>query len=131
MNYNLFLDDVRDPPWVGNYIYPVELRKHYRLKQWIIVRSYDHFIRYIIKHGLPELISFDHDLVEGHYHKNMQEGILNYDSEDFDTNNYKTGYHCAKWLVEYCRENNLELPTCYIHSMNPVGTENIKAILKI
>lgn len=37
----------------------------------------------------------------------------------------KTGFDCAKFLVEYCMENNLKLPEFYVHSMNPVGKDNI------
>ena len=41
----------------------------------------------------------------------------------------KTGYHCAKWLINYCMDNNLELPNeIIIHSMNPYGSENIKSL---
>ena len=37
----------------------------------------------------------------------------------------KTGYDCAKWLVEYCLDNDLSLPKYQVHSMNPVGKKNI------
>ena len=41
----------------------------------------------------------------------------------------KTGYDCAKWLINYCMDNQLELPeTILIHSMNPVGSLNIKSL---
>ena len=42
----------------------------------------------------------------------------------------KTGYDCAKWLCDYCVENKLPLPEYFIHSMNPVGRENILSTLK-
>ena len=42
----------------------------------------------------------------------------------------KTGYDCAKWLVEYCLNNDLDLPFCFVHSMNPVGKDNINHLLK-
>jgi len=37
----------------------------------------------------------------------------------------KTGYDSAKWLVDFCINNNLELPNYLCHSQNPVGKENI------
>jgi hypothetical protein len=41
----------------------------------------------------------------------------------------KTGYHCAKWLLEYCMDNSLDIPkVVFIHSMNPIGGENIKSL---
>ena len=43
----------------------------------------------------------------------------------------KTGYHCAKWLIEYCIDNNEKLPAeIYIHSMNPAGSMNIKSLFE-
>ena len=82
----LFLDDVRPAPD----------------DSWTIVRSYDDFVAYISRYGVPDLISFDHDLGAG-----------------------KSGYDCAKWLMEngYC------LKMWRVHSMNPVGRDNIKFLL--
>lgn len=127
--YNLFLDDFREPYQVGNYILPTGLRKLYRVLDWKIVRNYREFVNFIEKNGKPDLISFDHDLADGHYHKNMQEGVLNYETEDFESDEYKTGYHCAQWLIEKCEKENWKLPSFIVHSMNPVGTENIKNLL--
>ena len=43
----------------------------------------------------------------------------------------KTGYHCAKWLVQYCIDNKLELPKeIFIHSMNVIGGVNIASIFE-
>jgi len=43
--------------------------------------------------------------------------------------NEKTGYDCAKWLINYCIDNKKELPaTILIHSMNPAGSLNIKSL---
>lgn len=37
----------------------------------------------------------------------------------------KTGLDCAKWLVNLCMDNNLDLPDYIVHSMNPAGAKNI------
>ena len=42
----------------------------------------------------------------------------------------KTGYDCAKWLVDYCMDNGLKLPEFEVHSMNPAGGENIRMYLE-
>lgn len=42
----------------------------------------------------------------------------------------KTGYDAAKWLVEYCIDNNLKLPLYNIQSANFVGKENIRGLLE-
>jgi len=123
--YNLFLDDFRMPVDAFNYTKDTD----FNLLKWTIVRSYSEFVFYITKMyqvgHFPEMIAFDHDLAEGHYHKNMQEGKLNYDANDFQDDANKTGFHCAKWLVEFCIDNNLKFPKYKVHSMNPVGKENI------
>lgn len=133
MSYKLFLDDYRQPEECALYMYRRIGKENpiYLDKDWVVVKNYPDFISCIMDKGVPSLISFDHDLADGHYHKNMQEGILNYDSEDFEDDDYnKTGYHCAKWLRDFCYVNGVDFPRWFVHSMNPVGTENIVALLK-
>ncbi|WP_363315998.1 cyclic-phosphate processing receiver domain-containing protein [Chryseobacterium sp.] len=107
----LFLDDIRYPAEVYQYTQQgIFLRK-----DWHIVRNYDQFVNRILKKGLPEMISFDHDLADENYRKSNAE---------------KTGYDCVKWLIDYCLDNGIDLPKFYCHSMNPVGKENIISLLK-
>jgi hypothetical protein len=111
----LFLDDIRYPIEAYHYTkQDIFLRK-----DWYIVRNYEQFVNWILESGLPEIISFDHDLGDEHY--------LDQNSQEFVE---KTGYDCAKWLVEYCMDNNADLPKFYCHSMNPVGKENIESLFK-
>ena len=68
------------------------------------------------------MISFDHDLGKKHYLNQGREIFY----EDFDE---PTGWHCARWLIEHCLDNNVNLPEqIYIHSMNIVGATNIKSL---
>lgn len=115
--YMLFLDDVRIPETTYSYMeLPVFLEP-----DWIIVRNYYAFITLIEKKGIPETIAFDHDLSEEHY----KQQDFDYNREDAE----KTGYHCAKWLIDYCIDNNKKLPhEIIVHSMNPYGSENIKSL---
>lgn len=132
-NYNLYLDDYRDPWETANYIYPVELRPMYRMEKWAIVRNYNQFVEHINKFGLPDKVSFDHDLADEHYappeYWKDYETSKKYQEEAEKTYKEKTGYDCAKFLIEYCRVNRLRLPEFYCHSMNPVGKDNILNIL--
>lgn len=120
--YNLFLDDIRQPAVVGNYILPVDLRPLYRKEEWYIVRNYHEFVDCITKNGSPKIVSFDHDLAEIHYDPATWREGFKYEEE--------TGLDCAKWLINYCMDNNKKLPFCLVHSMNPVGRENIINLLK-
>jgi hypothetical protein len=40
-----------------------------------------------------------------------------------------SGFECAKWLVDYCIDNDTDLPQWTIQSANPVGADNINGIL--
>jgi hypothetical protein len=110
--YNLFLDDVRIPTTVKRAIHNgewVDFPSHYK---WEIVRSYKEFVEIITLRRLPASIAYDHDL--SYEDQNKTEGFVE-----------KTGLDCAKWLVEYCLDNNMDLPGFYVHSFNTVGRKNI------
>lgn len=120
--YNLYLDDVRYPQHSHEYTG----RDIYLSEPWKVVRSYKEFVNTILELGIPDSVSFDHDLGLEHY----EDGNLAYNGEidEIDYSKYKeeTGYDCAKWLVEYCMDNNIKtFPDYYVHSMNPVGAQNI------
>ena len=116
----LFLDDVRVPKVAYSYT-----RNTIFLEDgWDIVRDYDQFVAWITKNGLPDFIAFDHDLADEHYSIHNQVGDIKYDEMT-----EKTGMDCAKWLVDYCMDNELRLPEWYTHSMNPAGTQNIDSLL--
>lgn len=123
----LWLDDLRDPFLNIEKLVPetnVEIH-------W--VRNFKEFTEWIDKWGLPEIISFDHDLADEHY--TPQEYWSDYEKskqyQDAQTYTEPTGKDCAKWLVNYCTSNFLALPVCFVHSANPVGSDYIKEILNI
>jgi hypothetical protein len=99
---------------------------------WEIVRSYEEFISMIegkANKGIyPKFISFDHDLSDEHYaifDKSNESWNHKIDPELFE----RTGYHCAKWLLEFCIDKDIEMPIFNVHSMNPVGAKKIHDIL--
>jgi hypothetical protein len=130
----LFLDDYRNPSECLSYMYQRigKLNPIYNEGDWYIVKNYPEFTKAIDEFkGKITHVSFDHDLADGHYHKNMQEGVLNYTSEDFNSDDFnKTGYHAAKYMKELYEKEKLELPIMFVHSMNPVGTQNIINLFK-
>ena len=123
MSYKLFLDDIRMPIDVKWMQMP--------LGPWIIVRSHDEFVKHITKNGLPLYLSLDHDLADEHYRPSMYNPDKHYTQYYTDgTFKEKTGYDCAKWLCDYCLDNNLNFPDYQVHSMNPVGVENIRGYIE-
>ena len=102
--------------------------KFYFNSEFVIVRNYDEFVNFIRKNGLPNIISFDHDLADEHYSSDMHASTEVY-NKNYETFQEKTGMDCAKWLVDYCLENGLQLPDYVVHSANPVGKKNIESYL--
>lgn len=95
----LYLDDLRELP---NDSYD-------------LARSYDQAVEYIKNNGIPDFISFDHDL-----------GV------DSDNNLLPTGYDFTKWLVEMDMNGTYTFPidfSFFVHSANPVGKANIESYL--
>lgn len=77
-------------------------------ENWTVARDFEEFKHLVLEsfHNLNDLecISFDHDLGK--------------DSPD--------GYECSKWLVDqYIIVNEV-----WIHTMNPVGRDNIFHLMK-
>lgn len=125
----LWLDDFRNPvKWLS-----VEIREKYEV---IWVKSYDEFATWITKNGLPDVVSFDHDLADEHYADYAEltdDPYLPEDQQkttlDYDSYTEKTGMDCAKLLVDYCYSNRLNLPRWTVHSQNTVGKQNIESYL--
>ena len=103
----LFLDDVRVP----------------KSPDVQLVRSYGEFVDYLKKNGVPDLISFDHDLAMEHYPlgENRAGQKVPYSSY-----RQETGLHCAQYVVE----NRLPLRHWAVHSSNVQGRINIERELR-
>lgn len=116
---SLYIDDCRTP---------IEDIPGY--EPWVIVRNYDQFVEYILNNGIPDYISFDHDLSDEHmsdYFKNQGNGIFEINYHEFKE---KTGLDCINWLCNYIQDqkeigNDLKFKIIGVHSANPVGAENI------
>lgn len=121
----IYLDDVRTPVEAG----------------WIVVRSYQEFVDAVNLHGLANIqtISLDHDLGDSamsEYFNNVSPNYI----LDYTHINEKTGYDCAKFLINHFYDLNpkrldmhrldkknfpVKFPTVYVHSANPIGSANI------
>lgn len=93
MTYKLFIDDERFP--IGD--------------DWVIARSSSDATQILNEKGIPNYISFDHDLG----------GI---DTSIIFINN----------LIDFLIDNSFNLPDnfdFFVHSQNPIGAENIKNLM--
>jgi len=126
----LFLDDIRIPKDAITLV-PSQFNKFYWENDWDIVRTYDEFMQYLTSRGMPDFVSFDHDLADFHY---------DFKPEDYESMSEeemiaklgsmeKTGLDCAKALVDYCGISDKKLPNYLVHSANPTGKENIEKFL--
>lgn len=119
--YNLFLDDVRSPCTAFHYMPDT----CYLTEDWVVVRSHNDFVDHVTQHGVPKLVSFDHDLGDEHYGHATAQSI---DQFTYDGFTEKTGWHSARWLIEHCIELEARVPDVMIHSMNVAGSANIKSL---
>lgn len=120
----LFLDDIRNPGDCVLYMRPFEIY----MEKWDVVRNFDEFVKYILDNGVPSIISFDHDLADEHYSPYMNDQKKY--NRLYSQFREKTGNDCARWLCEYCVENSIPLPKYLVHSMNPVGRDNILSTMQ-
>ena len=120
----LFLDDIRQPQECIHYMHKRigKLNPIY-LEDWFVVRNYKDFVEAVTNH-IDEIthVSFDHDLADIHYDpRTWTEGFVYHE---------ETGHDCAVWLKNFYEENSKDLPILFVHSMNPVGTQNIINVFK-
>ena len=106
----IYLDDVRTP---------------YE-QDWIVVRDFDQFVDALNKHGLDNItyISLDHDLGDdamSEYYTNVKHNK----TLDYNNIHEKTGMDCCKFLVNKCIDEDTNLPQVYVHSANPIGSDNM------
>lgn len=118
--HRIYLDDVRTP---------ID-------KDWILVRNYDEFCQTVTEIGLEniDVISLDHDLGPTAMNEYFQNVHPNY-TLDYNNIAEKTGYDCAKWLVQHfydindgktwARGSEINFPNVYVHSANPIGSGNM------
>ncbi len=125
----LWLDDQRDPykylntksksaTFARNKQFYDTLLKQYNVN-FVWVKNLYQFINYIEKNGLPQFVSFDHDL----NNRGGGEGL----SDEQKLNN--NGVNCAKWLVNYCKQTVQSIPKFYVHSANPKHGPEITKVL--
>ena len=122
----LFLDDIRSPK-DGIGLVPSHMNKFYWANDWNVVRSHDEFVEWIEKNGVPDFVSFDHDLADEHYDEFMN--LRDRSFEEYVPLE-KTGYESAKWLVDHCLDKGVGLPEYQVHSANPIGKTNIEGYLE-
>lgn len=148
MSYNLFLDDIRQPSdailLIGEYEYkyseePIIIDPHpVKLldvtkntnADWKICRYYESFVKAINEFGMPEVISFDHDLHTEHIMHYFNHSKINNGEILYKKLKHKTGVECAEYIVKYLKTHpGCKKPTCYVHSANEYGRKNIRKIL--
>jgi hypothetical protein len=96
-HYNLFLDDIRELSYLSNVISPLDS------SDWIVCRNSFEALSCVINNGIPNFISFDHDL----------------GGED------TAMVFVKKWVEEIEKK----FPAFYIHSSNPIGKENLRSFI--
>jgi len=100
MTFWLFVDDERHPPSTWDTKGPGPLR--------LVARNRDEVLMAVLMFGTPRVISLDHDLGPAE----------------------PTGYDILQMLINMHMDDRINLrdTEVIVHSMNPVGAENIRAL---
>lgn len=106
--YNLIIDDER----TLDSIVEVTGNAMYLNHEWVITRTFDDFCKIIDDMGIPNIVSFDHDIA------------------DFKDGVERSGLTCCKYLVDKCIDLNIDFPEYSVHSANPRGRDNINSYIK-
>lgn len=102
MNYFLYIDDIRSD---DGFFKVLTMATTYEPH---IMRSYDETIKFFQSHPNDTyILDLDHD--------------LGFDDDNIERN----GYDICKYVIE----NNIDVRAFHIHSMNPVGTANMRQLL--
>jgi hypothetical protein len=91
----LYIDDIRIPKNDAS--------------SWVVVRSSNDAKNWVLKNGIPNEISFDHDLGET-----------------------DTSMEFIHWMIEKILDGELKIPEHFqynVHSANPVGKDNIHSLM--
>jgi hypothetical protein len=123
----LWLDDIRNP-YIDNWLRDYAPQFAYGEGDVVWVKNFDEFVNHIKFEGIPDMISFDHDLGEDVAKERVLGGMSKRQAR-IKKRETKSGYDCAKWLVDYCLDNEIPIPHFVVHSANPVGAENIRGLL--
>jgi hypothetical protein len=131
--YNLFLDDTRMPKDAyihnNNSLVSLNAKSDISDDDWVIVRNYTEFAQTLELLGMPEAVSFDHDLcyehIKHYFNTTVSTGVIEYGNLK-----EKTGMHCAQEFVRKWQElkQNKQLRV-FIHSANQYGVVEIGNIL--
>ena len=138
-SYNLYLDDIREP----KASFKKSGDSRYIDLKWRVVKCYSEFVETIALNGIPNIVSFDHDLGDTAMKEYFNNVSPNY-TLDYNNIDEKTGYDAAKFLVALFHNTNeasfnmsrserkrdrFVFPIVYVHSANPIGSANIMGYL--
>ena len=127
MKILLWLDDMRDP-FLGDWLlsYAPDFDDNRENVVW--VKNYEDFITWITDNGLPYKVAFDHDLGQDVADANVANGMSKRKSRK-EKKGIKDGKDAANWMVDYCLDNEKDIPFFTIQSANPTGADNIRGLL--
>ena len=120
----IWLDDFRDPLKDDWLVFSPIGRSGVEVF-WI--KNYIDFTEWITNNDLPDAICFDHDLSDFQaFYFSYPELMSEVPYPEYE----KTGKDCVKWLVDYCLDNNLQVPEYNCQTSNQVGKENMTGLLE-
>jgi len=108
MKKYLMIDDERNLEQHGKYLRENGVDTS---KPWSIVKSFNEMVEWVKENGVPDVVTFDHDLG---------------DTSELEMK----GVQCARWMIEFCMKNLVPVPEYNVHSSNGPGSKNIESIFE-
>lgn len=126
---NIFLDDIREP----DEAYAYTKNPVYTDNEWKVCRDHNHFVSTVkdafVNGTHIDMVSFDHDLASEHYQDLISQSNNDVVELHYEDYKVKSGYDSLKWLLDFCSNENLRRPILLLHTMNPVGRDNMRALI--
>ncbi len=101
--FGVFLDDERVPADVTWVKYPGNI-------EWTVCRNSTEFkaaVKQMVDNNRHFCVSFDHDI------------------QEWNEAGEVTGYTIIKEMLNDMLDNEIKIPTCYFHTQNPIGKDNM------
>lgn len=126
--YKIFLDDKLRPIDV----YYKSNNPFYK-NQFVICTSYkeftDHITKQYTQNGIyPDFISFDFMLSDNNYILNSEDYSVYFSDNMYNEGN---GVDCAKFIIDFCKDNSLKIPEYIIHDTNMTGRRMITKLFTL
>lgn len=95
--------------------------------RWVLCRNFEEWVTYLSYNGVPDLVSFTHDLADEHFQDQAKYELQGIEAIQYNDFVQPTGLQCAQYLCAFCEQNGLPIQAVGVHCPErPMGAHNIR-----